>query len=336
MTGFETDLSFVTDEDARKLIEDYYHQAVKAYGAGAYLGTLVACGGVLEGVLTWALLWRKEEAANSKGAQKGEKDQVLPIEQWGLSNLIKVASSLGLIGQTAKDAAWAVKEFRNFIHPYRLLRATEGDHPKSARPDEALALGALGGVKEICRSLRGRLEDPDLEERRRASAAPARSVVAGGGTLEQRAMNFAWLEEGALAGCRGPHSSSDLSTLRSFGIRALVRLADSDEADVTPQQVADVGLEDCHEPITDYEAPTQGQIDGVLAFIDRVSRQGKPVAISCGAGYGRTGTLLACYLVKRGASADDALETVRATAGRGPERDVQVAAIREYEARVKK
>jgi len=317
VTGFEADLSFVTDDDARRLMEDYHRQAVKAYHTGAYLGTLVACGGVLEGALTWSLMQQKDRAAQRFKEKYPKRAEAEQIEKWDLSRLIEVAVDLGILGQMATGASWAVKEFRNFIHPYLLLRAPEGERPKSARADDALALNALTAVKEICRSLKGRVAEREC-------------------TVDPKAMNFAWLEERTVAGCRGPHSSNDVSALRSFGIRALVRLADTDEADVTPQQVADAGIEDCHEPIQDFEAPTQGQIDRVLAFVHGALGQGKPVAISCGAGYGRTGTLLACYLVKHGASADGAMGTVRTRAGRGPERDVQIAAIRAFEARAKK
>jgi atypical dual specificity phosphatase len=311
MVDLDIDLGFVTDDRLRRLAEDYHGQAIAAHKAGAHLGTLVACGGVLEGVLAWALLQRAEQAANSKGAQKDKQGQVLPIEEWNLSNLIEVASSLELIGKTAKDAAWALKEFRNFIHPYRLIRER-----RSARADDALALNALTAVKEICRSLGGR-------------------VAVGESVADQRAMNFAWLEEGTIAGCRGPRSSSDLSTLRSLGIRVVVRLAETHEVDVTPEQVRGEGFDDCHEPIGDFKPPTQDQIDRVVAFMDTALRRGNAVAVSCGAGYGRTGTLLACYLVGRGASADEAIRTVRATAGRGPETAEQVAAIRQFQARLK-
>ena len=305
-------LGFVTDERLRRLAEDYYGQAIAAHEAGAYLGALVACGGVVEGVLAWALLQREAEAEKSKGAQKDKQGEVLPIGEWNLSNLIEVASNLGLIGKTAREAAWALKEFRNFIHPYRLLR-----EKTSARADHALASSALAAAEEICRSLGGRVGV--------RKSAP-----------DQEAMNFAWLEKGIIAGCRGPLSSSDLSTLSSLGIRALVRLVDAHEADVTPEQVRDAGLDDCHEPIGDFKPPTQDQIDRVVAFMDTAVSRKSPVAVSCGAGYGRTSTLLACYLVRHGASAKGAIETVLATrAGREPETDEQEAAIRQFQARLK-
>ena len=38
---------------------------------------------------------------------------------------------------------------------------------------------------------------------------------------------------------------------------------------------------------------------------------GRPVGVSCGAGLGRTGTILACYLVSQCFSAEEAINKVR-------------------------
>ena len=150
MTIEQLDFTFVQDQPIRRVLEDYYSQAQKAFDIGSYLGTLVTCGSVVEGLLTWALLQHKEAAFESKGACKDKTGQVMPLDKWNLTNLIDVGAELNLIGKTAKQASWAVKDFRNFIHPYNLLQ-------QSARPDQALAQSALGAVAEIRRSLQGRL-----------------------------------------------------------------------------------------------------------------------------------------------------------------------------------
>ncbi len=150
MSAWPFDVTFLRDEKVRSIVEDYHAHAVKAYDAGSYLGALVACGAVLEGILTWALLQRKEAAIKAPGAQKNDKGQVLPLERWNLTSLIDVAFTIGVLGKTARDASWAVKEFRNFIHPYKILG-------KSARADQSLATSALAAVHEIVRSLRGRI-----------------------------------------------------------------------------------------------------------------------------------------------------------------------------------
>lgn len=138
------------DERVKAVLEDYYLQAEKASDAEAHLGTIVACGSVVEGLLTWALSQKEQIALKSSKAFKNKAGQVRPIEEWNLSNLIEVSVELGVIGKTAKDASWALKDFRNFIHPYNVLK-------QSARPDAALAMSAMAALLEITRSLRGKL-----------------------------------------------------------------------------------------------------------------------------------------------------------------------------------
>ena len=121
------------------------------------------------------------------------------------------------------------------------------------------------------------------------------------------AMNFGWIWEGRLSGCRGPRSEKDLAFLSSKGIGALVRLASERETGLVASQVGKARLEDCYEPVQDFTAPTQSQIDRVVVFIKGAMDRGKAVAVSCGAGYGRTGTILACYLVSTGCNTDDAI-----------------------------
>jgi len=122
------------------------------------------------------------------------------------------------------------------------------------------------------------------------------------------AMNFSWVEQDRIAGCRGPRSDKDLAFLTSAGIRALVRLAHEHETGISKADVEAHGLEDCHEPIPDWNPPTQTQIDGIVEWVCNAIAGGKPVAVSCGAGYGRTGTVLACYLIASGRTAEDAIQ----------------------------
>lgn len=143
--------AFVDDEHLRTVLEGYYSQAQKAAEADSHLGAIVGFGSVVEGLLTWALLKRETQALESVRAQKNKRGQVMPIQQWSLTSLIDVCAELGLIGKTAKQASWALKDFRNFIHPYNVLQ-------QSARPDHALALSSLAALAEIQRSLLGRAE----------------------------------------------------------------------------------------------------------------------------------------------------------------------------------
>ncbi len=140
------DFTFIDDPHLLAVLEEYYQETQRAANSDAYLGVIVGCGSVVEGLLTWALLRREDEALKSRNAQKDKQGQVIPIRQWGLAKLIDVSADLELIGKTAKGASWALKDFRNFIHPYNLLQ-------QSARPDHSLAVSAGAALAEIRRSL---------------------------------------------------------------------------------------------------------------------------------------------------------------------------------------
>jgi atypical dual specificity phosphatase len=148
-------------------------------------------------------------------------------------------------------------------------------------------------------------------------------------------MNFSWVVDKKLAGSRGPRSKSDLTVLKNQGIGTLVRLVEPDEAWLTSSQIKEAGLEDYHEPIPDFHAPTQAQIDKIIAYIDSRIEAGIRVGVSCNAGIGRSGVILACYLVHKGLTAKDALKLVYEKRGRGPEIPEQITAINDYWLRVK-
>ena len=62
----------------------------------------------------------------------------------------------------------------------------------------------------------------------------------------------------------------------------------------------------------EFEPPTQEQVEECIEFMEKAVMNKKAVAVHCRHGRGRTGTILACYLVKtRGMTAKDAITYVR-------------------------
>jgi atypical dual specificity phosphatase len=54
-----------------------------------------------------------------------------------------------------------------------------------------------------------------------------------------------------------------------------------------------------HSSIEDYGAPSLEELDNVVNHISRQIDNGKPVMVHCSGGKGRTGTILAAYLIKK-------------------------------------
>ena len=95
------------------------------------------------------------------------------------------------------------------------------------------------------------------------------------------------------------------------------------------------GLVDLAEYVPDTQPPTMPQIDRIVAFIDRQIEDRRAVVVSCMAGIGRTGTVLACYLMHTGYAAKDALEMVRRLRPGSVESPPQEEFVYAYEQRLR-
>ena len=143
---------------------------------------------------------------------------------------------------------------------------------------------------------------------------------------------FSWVIEGELAAMAAPDGEAeDLEELRRLGIRALVNLMDWDlHSGLGGQE----GIECLHLPIPDFAAPRPDQVDAFVDFLERSRRAGRPVAVHCVAGKGRTGTMIACYFVHQGMGAEEAMKSIRKLRPGSIETESQEAAVRAYAGRV--
>jgi atypical dual specificity phosphatase len=136
-----------------------------------------------------------------------------------------------------------------------------------------------------------------------------------------------WLEADRLAACRYPRTEKALRELAQSGVALLVNLHERAHPRET---LARHGLRELHLPVPDFTPPTLEQLARGVAAIEQALADGQKVAVHCGAGLGRTGTLLACYLVNHGLGPDEAIARVRTVRPGSVETPQQEAAVKEY------
>lgn len=142
---------------------------------------------------------------------------------------------------------------------------------------------------------------------------------------------FVWLIPGRLAGTPQPgivrSLDYDLEALRRVGVTVLVSLTEQplDEALLEPY-----GISLLRYPVRDMEAPTIEAAKQLCASIERMLAADEVVAVHCKAGLGRTGTILAAYLIWCGASALTALETARRRQSRWVQSEAQIRFLEEF------
>jgi len=111
-----------------------------------------------------------------------------------------------------------------------------------------------------------------------------------------------------------------LSGLLQAGIRTVINLTEAGEAGFYGLPLAAynsdmralAGEEGPHlqllrHPIHDMDIPTPSQMSAILDAIDTSLADGRPVYVHCWGGYGRTGTVVGCWLARHGKASGNAV-----------------------------
>ncbi|MGE8318719.1 MAG: ATP-binding cassette domain-containing protein [Comamonas sp.] len=143
---------------------------------------------------------------------------------------------------------------------------------------------------------------------------------------------FAWVVPGRLAGTPKPgvvqSIDVDLTALRTCGVTTLVTLT---ETNMDQAALARHGMRNVFLPVKDREPPSVAQLQMLMIKMKRLLLGGEVLAVHCLAGLGRTGTVLAAWLIFEGVTAEEALRRVRAIESQYVQSDVQEAILFEYE-----
>ena len=123
---------------------------------------------------------------------------------------------------------------------------------------------------------------------RHTTSVPAAPSMPGVGNF-QVVDDFVW---------RGSAPSAEgLRSLATYGVTTIIDLRAEEDLQVDEILMGDLGLKRVTIPMRDGQAPTTTQVQRFLAAVNNADGR---VFVHCGAGVGRTGTLVASYLVATG------------------------------------
>lgn len=106
----------------KPIIQDRMQELGHCFEAKAYLASIIIAGSILEGILLGVGQANPQQFNQSKSAPKiKETMNVKSLHEWSLNDLINVAYDIGLIKEDVKKFSHALRDFRNYIHPFQQM-----------------------------------------------------------------------------------------------------------------------------------------------------------------------------------------------------------------------
>lgn len=136
------------DPNLIPILDARYQEALRCLNANAPLAAIFLSGSILEGLLLGMACANPQRFNQAAGSPKDLAGKVKPFPEWSLAQFIDVACALGYLKLDVKKFSHALRDFRNYIHPYQQLSS-------QFAPDRHTAQICLQVLKAAIASLGG-------------------------------------------------------------------------------------------------------------------------------------------------------------------------------------
>jgi atypical dual specificity phosphatase len=157
------------------------------------------------------------------------------------------------------------------------------------------------------------------------------------GKFADRPANFSWVIDRELAGSGMPVNLSQLLWVANSGIRTIVTIR---ETPLPTAWLANSGhsIEYLHVEVADFCAPSLERLETTVDYINLRLKEKKPVMVHCAAGKGRTGTILAAFIIKqdRNLTSLEAIKKIRDLRPGSVQSEEQVESLLSFEKHLRK
>lgn len=115
------------DNFVTETLKTRFDEIKKCFSSKAHLSVILLAGSSLEGILLGIALKNPKLFNQANSASKDQSGKVKQFPDWTLSQLIETSSELRLLKEDVRKFSHALRDFRNYIHPYQ--QVSSGFYP---------------------------------------------------------------------------------------------------------------------------------------------------------------------------------------------------------------
>lgn len=119
-TGLTSEFDFISDLALQQQLASDWREAQSVHKIKAWKSCVLLCGSVIEGMLLDVL--SRDEQRASDAYKRLRRKSAPEISRWNLVDLVEVAGELSILDKGTIYLGHALREFRNLIHPGKLIR----------------------------------------------------------------------------------------------------------------------------------------------------------------------------------------------------------------------